>query len=529
MRMCLRHSIARAAMLVAAVSVAPGVPGAEESYRPWVDLGALFDDVQQSAIFPDSKTFVDCIPNSNPAEIRSAHERTKNQEAFRLSEFVEARFECPAPGPDTGFRTDKPFERHLNAHWDHLVRSAERPAQYSTLIALPNEYVVPGGRFREVYYWDSYFTTIGLAASGRLALMTSMLDNFAFLVDRLGFIPNGNRTYYEGRSQPPFFAAMVNLYMQVASTQSALKYLPALRREYEFWMDGQERLAPDTPSHRRVVLYRGAVLNRYWDDYDLPRPESYREDTELGRRLSEAGQRRLYRELRAGAESGWDYSTRWFADSGDFASIRTTAILPVDLNSLMFFLESTLAVLYRAAGDDDAWRRFLEKSAARAAAVNELFWNPGAGQFQDILWPEAQFTGRVTAASFYPMYFRAARPELARIQVPLLLEALLAAGGILTTTEASGQQWDKPNGWAPLQWIASKGLVHYGFAGAANEIERRWLAVNRRVFANSGKMMEKYNVSDTTLSAGGGEYPAQDGFGWTNGVALGFLEDGAAY
>ena len=127
------------------------------------------------------------------------------------------------------------------------------------------------------------------------------------------------------------------------------------------------------------------------------------------------------------------------------------------------------------------------------------------------------------------MYFRAARPELARIQVPLLLEALLAAGGILTTTEASGQQWDKPNGWAPLQWIASKGLVHYGFAGAANEIERRWLAVNRRVFANSGKMMEKYNVSDTTLSAGGGEYPAQDGFGWTNGVALGFLEDGAAY
>ena len=104
--------------------------------------------------------------------------------------------------------------------------------------------MVPGGRFREVYYWDSYFTTIGLAASGRLALMTSMLDNFAFLVDRLGFIPNGNRTYYEGRSQPPFFAAMVNLYMQVASTQSALKYLPALRREYEFWMDGQERLAP---------------------------------------------------------------------------------------------------------------------------------------------------------------------------------------------------------------------------------------------------------------------------------------------
>lgn len=527
--MRLRHWIVQAAMLFGALGVAPGVQGEEGSYRPWVDLGELFDDVQRSRIFPDAKTFVDCIANSKPAEIRSAYESTRNREALDLSDFIEARFDCPAPAPDTGFRTNKPFEQHLQGHWSQLVRSVERQMPYSTLIPLPNEYVVPGGRFREIYYWDSYFTMIGLAVSGRLGLMASMLDNFAFLIESLGFIPNGNRTYYEGRSQPPFFAAMVNLYMQATSIQSALKYLPALRREYEFWSNGRERLSREAPDHRRVVLYRGAVLNRYWDDYDLPRPESHREDTELGRHLSEAGKRRLYRELRAGAESGWDYSTRWFADSGDFASIRTTAILPVDLNSLMYFLERTLAVLYRAAGDDDAQRRFRELSVARALAIDELFWNPESGMYQDILWRAGAFTGRVTAASFYPMYFRAARPDLARRQAPALLEALLAAGGILTTTEASGQQWDKPNGWAPLQWIASKGLVHYGFVEESNEIERRWLAFNRRVFANTGKMMEKYNVSDTTLTAGGGEYPAQDGFGWTNGVALGFLEDGAAY
>ena len=499
------------------------------AYRPWIDLGELFHDVQMSGIFSDSKTFVDCIPRSSLADVVAAYRRMKDLDAFDLRHFVEVNFTLPATPNDVNFRVERPFFDHLNGHWSYLVRAAEHAEQYSTLVPMPNEYVVPGGRFREVYYWDSYFTMIGLAVSGRIDLIASMLDNFAFLIDTFGFIPNGNRTYYEGRSQPPFFSSMVNLYAQLTSVENGLKYLPAVQKEYDFWMDGQDGLSEDRASHRRVVLYAGALLNRYWDDYDLPRPESHKEDVELGRNLTEQGKRRLYRELRAGAESGWDYSSRWFSEPDDFASIRTTSILPVDLNSLMFATESALSTMYQAAGNEPAHRAYLKKSQMRLAAINTLFWNADAGMYQDILWQEGRFTGRVTAASFYPLYFRAARQDQVRIQTPALMKALLDDGGILTSTHATGQQWDNPNGWPPLQWIAVKGLLHYGFAEESEEIERRWLDVNRSVFSRTGKMMEKYNVSDTTLVAGGGEYPAQDGFGWTNGVALGLLADVAVY
>lgn len=500
-----------------------------DAYRPWVELSALFQDVQISRLFEDSKTFVDCDARRRPASIGIDYERLRVGATVDLRSFVDANFRCHPVSDETPTAVARPFREHLLKLWDGLVRSDRRGSGISTLIPLPYEYVVPGGRFREAYYWDSYFTMIGLAASGRAGLVKSMLDNFAFLIDSYGFVPNGNRSYYEGRSQPPFFSAMVNLYMQFASPAQGLAYLPALRREYEFWMDGMEALQPERPAHRRVVLYRGAVLNRYWDDFDLPRPESYREDVELAQAIPAAGRKRLYRELRAGAESGWDYSSRWFADPEEFFSIRTTSLLPVDLNSLMFALETTLSALYRAAGDPEEHRRFGARARARFAAINDLFWNADAGMYQDIDWRRAEFTERMTAASFYPMYFRAARDDLARSQAPRLLQALMKDGGIAASTHESGQQWDSPNGWAPLQWIAVKGLLHYGFVEQSSEIRRRWLALNRKVFSTTGKMMEKYNVVDTSLPAGGGEYPAQDGFGWTNGVALGLLDRNALY
>lgn len=529
MRLSLSTAMERMALALACIL--PCATHGADAYRPWIDLGGLFQDVQMSRLFDDSKNFVDCDPRSNPANILDRYDRLEVKRADTLRQFVAENFRCPAESADTPGTGSvrRPFREHLMSAWDLLVRSDSRGSGISTLIRLPSGYVVPGGRFREVYYWDSYFTMIGLAASGRLALIESMLDNFAFLIDSFGFIPNGNRTYYAGRSQPPFFFAMVNLFAQAASPDRALKYLPAMRTEYGFWMDGEEQLQPESPSHRRVVLYRGAILNRYWDDFDTPRPESYLEDVELARTLPAQERKRLYRELRAGAESGWDYSSRWFADAGEFASIRTTGILPVDLNSLMFAMESTLSVLYRIAGDMQAHGLFSRKAQARFAAINDLFWNTESAMFQDIDWQDGVFTERVTAASFYPMYFRAARQEHARTQAPRLLRDLLAEGGIATTTYASGQQWDRPNGWAPLQWIAVKGLQHYGFVEESNDIRRRWLAVNRKVFSDIGKMMEKYNVVDTSVEAGGGEYPAQDGFGWTNGVALGLLEEQALY
>lgn len=500
-----------------------------EFYKPWIELEELFHDVQMAGIFPDSKTFVDCTPKRQPSEILADYRRIKEDEDFDLAEFVNQNFELPEQLPVIETDPSKPMLEHLRQHWSNLTRSSQEPPEYSSIIPLPEEYVVPGGRFREIYYWDSYFTMIGLGVSGRVDLIESMLENFAFQIEEIGYIPNGNRTYFLGRSQPPFFGAMVNLYAQYTSMEEAAKFLPALQTEYDFWMEGKEMLSDENPMHRRVVKMGEFILNRYYDDVQEPRPESYREDVELaeGMNLEEATQ--LFLDLRAACESGWDFSARWFAEGNDFKSIRTSKIAPIDLNSLLYHTEKVLADLYAATGNALKSQEYQQLAEQRKQAVNTLFWNEQEKVFMDVLWEHVQPTGRYTAASFYPMYFRLAEEQKGKAQVPVLLSQLFKDGGIQTTLYQSHQQWDAPNGWAPLQWIAYKGLQHYGFDDEANQLKTRWLSVNNKVYRSTGKMMEKYNVVDTTLIAGGGEYPNQDGFGWTNGVALGLAADTENY
>lgn len=499
-------------------------------YKPWESLGSLFHDVQMAGIYEDSKTFVDCTPKQAPEAIARAYQEQKDSPDFDLTAFVAQNFNEPsAPQARPASEADN-IETHLTSLWDDLTRGASPSDNISTLIPLPNQYVVPGGRFREIYYWDSYFTMIGLGASGRENLVASMVDNFAYLIDTVGFIPNGNRTYYLGRSQPPYFAAMVNLYAQLTSKEKALQYLPAIQREYDFWMDGADALAPENRAvHRTVLLEDGTIMNRYWDFLNFPRPESYKEDVELAEDLPVEEKTTLYRNLRAGAESGWDYSTRWFADPSDFGTIRTVDMLPVDLNCLMYNMERTLAGLYQVSGDSSAADVFEGLSEARKTAIQNLFWDDEKGAFTDYIWSQNELAEQITLAGAYPLYFKVATNEQAEAQANLLKSEFLLPGGLVTTTVASGQQWDYPNGWAPLQWISIKGLEHYGESQLAQEVSERWLTVSRKVFRNTGKMMEKYNVADTTLTAGGGEYPTQDGFGWTNGVVLGLMKENVVY
>lgn len=191
--------------------------------------------MQTARLFDDSKTFVDARPLLAPAEVASRYAAERDAAGFGLRTFVERHFELPRPAGE-GFRADtsRPMEEHVRALWPALTRQPDAPNPHSSLIPLPNAYVVPGGRFREVYYWDSYFTMLGLVRSGRTDLVRSMLDNFAHLVRTVGHIPNGNRTYYLSRGQPPFFAAMVGLYAQAADTADALRYLDALEAEHAF-------------------------------------------------------------------------------------------------------------------------------------------------------------------------------------------------------------------------------------------------------------------------------------------------------
>ena len=183
-------------------------------------------------------------------------------------------------------------------------------------------------------------------------LARSMVANFAHLIETQGFIPNGNRTYYLTRSQPPFFASMVGLLAREDGDEAALAYLDALRAEYDFWMRGERALAgPGDAVEHVVQLDSSAVLNRYWDRGAAPRPESYREDYELAQGHPPDSQEALYRNLRSAAESGWDFSSRWLADGQSLATTITTDIIPVDLNALLYAAEEALSRLYGLRGD----------------------------------------------------------------------------------------------------------------------------------------------------------------------------------
>ena len=508
----------------------PNLPQPPGRYDPAHDLGALFQDVQLSGIFPDSKTFVDARPLLAPREIVARYTASTGMKAGRgmLRDFVAQHFQVLRPVGE-GFRTDtsQTMEQHIRALWPVLTRPPDTVDAYSSLIPLPNPYVVPGGRFREVYYWDSYFTMLGLVASGRTDLVKSMLDNFAHLIGTLGHIPNGNRTYYLSRSQPPFFAAMVGLYARATDTTQVLPYLDALEAEHAYWMNGAERLAPGAgQAYRRVVRLSdgGPLLNRYWDDRADPRPESYRPDYEVGQTLADARREGFYRNVRATAESGLDFSSRWMRDPKDLRTLETTDLIPVDLNSLLYHAERMIAVLraFRGrAGDAGVARQFAEAAADRRRALLAAAYDPATGFFYDVRWRSgARVTDRPTLAAASPLYFGLATPEQGRAVAARLEREFLKPGGFVTTLIASGQQWDAPNGWPPLEWLTIEGVRRYGRADLADVTRDRWLALNRRTYRSTGKMMEKYDVVDVRRSAGGGEYATQDGFGWSNGVVL---------
>ena len=496
-----------------------------DRYDPAHDLGAVYRNVQMSGIFPDSKTFADARPRIAPAEIVAQYDSVRGLAGFDYRGFVERNFELPRAVGE-GFQSDRSqtMEAHIRALWPVLTRPPDSADARSSLIPLPNAYVVPGGRFREVYYWDSYFTMLGLVESARTDLVGHMLDNFAHLIATVGHIPNGNRTYYLGRSQPPFFGAMVGLYARATDTTQALRYLDALEAEHAFWMAGAERLSPAQTFRRVVRQPDGGLLNRYWDDLPEPRPESFRQDYELAQTLPATEREAFYRNVRATAESGWDFSSRWMRDPKDLRTLETTELIPVDLNSLLYEAERTIAALraFRGRpGDSTVADRYSRAAEQRRQALLAAAYDPGSGFFYDVRWRTGErVADRPTLAAAAPLYFGLATPEQGVRVAARLEREFLKPGGFVTTLIASGQQWDAPNGWPPLEWLAIEGVRRYRRDDLADAARDRWLALNRRTYRATGKMMEKYDVVDLNQRAGGGEYPTQDGFGWTNGVAL---------
>lgn len=289
-----------------------------------------------------------------------------------------------------------------------------------------------------------------------------------------------------------------------------------MKREHGWWMDGVEGLRPGMQVNHVAMLADGSVLNRYWDPRGTPRDESWREDvaTALGSGRPVAD---VYRDLRAGAESGWDFSSRWFGGA-DLSSICTTQIAAVDLNAFLYGLETALA----ATGDDDA-PAYADRARRRREAMHRHLWYEAGGYFADHGLSEGTLRPALTAAAFAPLLAGSATQAQADATAAVAEAALIAPGGLRTTLVESGEQWDCPNGWAPLQWIAVAGLRRYGHGDLADVIGRRWIDTVDTAYNRTGLLFEKYDIEAGSVG-GGGEYAAQVGFGWTNGVTADLID-----
>ncbi|MDE2148645.1 MAG: alpha,alpha-trehalase TreF [Gammaproteobacteria bacterium] len=499
----------------------PAIP-AGETLTPDDRYQELFVEVQMQRVYPDGKIFVDCSPKHDPDQILADYRSHRHRPGFDLTKFVHDNFEPQHPDPrDYVSPGGRSLPDHIDALWDVLSRQPDDHPYSSSLLPLPRPYVVPGGRFCEIYYWDTYFTMLGLAASGRRDLMQTMADNFAYLIQTYGHVPNGNRTYYLGRSQPPLFAYIVELFEEQDICR-ALDYLPCLLREHAYWMAGVQHLQPGEQRAHAVRLDDGSVLNRYWDERDTPREQSYREDV-LTARGSNRPRHEVFRDTRAGAACGWDFSSRWFGDPQDMATIRTTKILPVDLNCFLYKLECVIADLSVHAHHPDNAKTFRARADARREAIDKFFWNHERGVYLDYDWQIKALRQGLNAATIIPLFCKLASAQQAKSVAAAVRAQLLDPGGLATTLVANGQQWDQPNGWAPLQWIAIVGLKNYGEHALADDIADRWLDTVAAVYRRHSKLVEKYDLR-SAQPGGGGEYALQDGFGWTNGVTRCLLQ-----
>lgn len=488
---------------------------------PDVKLGPLFDAVQRSEFYSDQKTFADAVPKYDPSSILADWRIQKKLSGFNLKYFIENNFTMQKKQYKYIPPSGQSLRKHINGLWSILTRNATHISQYDSLLPLPKPYVVPGGRFREVYYWDSYFTMLGLAESSHWNQVQDMVYNFAYELDKYGHIPNGNRSYYLSRSQPPFFSLMVDLLATHKGDDVYCQYLPQLKKEYDYWMEDSDKLASGQVSKRVIKLTDGTLLNRYWDARDVPRTESWLDDINTAKKTSQDNKQQIYRDLRSGAASGWDFSSRWFNDEHNLVSIRTTKLAPVDLNSLLFHLEQTLAKASKLAKQHNHAKQFANHAAKRQKAINRYLWNEKEGWYADYDWQKKKVRSQLTAATLFPLYMNLASNKKAELTASVVKKKLLKPGGLVTTTVHSSQQWDSPNGWAPLQWVAVEGLEHYKQTKLAQQIGKRFLQNVQQTYNKEHKLVEKYVVEGPHLGGGrGGEYPLQDGFGWTNGVTL---------
>jgi len=377
--------------------------------------------------------------------------------------------------------------QYIEKYWKKLIYYY--PKNKHIHIGLPNKFVVPNTRIfkKDQFYWDTYFIILGLVKCGRIALAKGMIDNLAFLFKKFNLVPIRNRYYNIGISQIPFLTSMaLDVFEAKKMKRWLLKVTQVAESELKnYWMNSGL-----TEKH---FIYRD--LSRYCDHYI----------THLG----------------AEHESGWDMTSR-FHD-------RCLNYLPVDLNACLYKYEADIAEIYKWNNNKIKENIYLRKAGKRQQTIFQLMWNEKKGFFFDYNYKLKVQSNFYSLAGFYPLWANAATFSQAT-KVRDCLNLFEYKGGLANTQSHSlsdeFKQHDYPNGWAHQHWIVLKGLLNYGFKEDAKRIAKKWLDLNKKVFLETGKFWEKYNVVKCKVGESNAErYPTQSGFGWTNAVFVRLIEE----
>ncbi len=517
--------------------------------------GKLIDTVQRARLFSDSKAFVDLkLLHSEELVISNFKSLSESPSKEELEAFVKENFSLhheqefdvwkPTDWKETpqflrGI-TETPL-RHVglevNKLWKMLSRKCSEdlkanPDKYSKVF-LPHGFIMPGGRFREIYYWDTYWIVRGLLLSGMYDTVKGIMENFFFQVSEFGYIPNGTRKYYTRRSQPPYLTSMMSKYVEATEDMMFLEnHMDLMEKELDFYE--KNRCLKYAHGGKEYYVYR------YFADCRGPRPESYAEDVEVAEELfeDEAGREEFYLHMKAAAESGWDFSSRWFIDehkgnAGKLSDAKTSYIVPVDLNALMYKNYRLMEEFHSQLGQEDKCALYGKKAKNVLRTISELLWDPHEKMWFD--WDMLNHCRRrfFYASNLVPLWAEAypehQRKKVGKCAVLYLLRTGVTSheGGIPASLYHTSQQWDW-NVWPPSQHMIVSGLNKTGNIHAqrlAFRIARNYTLVTMTSCRRGQACMifEKYNPVVRGEAGGGGEYEVQLGFGWTNGVLIDFI------
>lgn len=419
------------------------------------------------------------------------------------------------------------MSKALQTTWKELSRISKPIPNNgsSTLLDLPRPFIIPGGRFREFYYWDTYWILEGLLVSDMHKSAENIIVNFISIINKYGYIPNGTRKYYLFRSEPPFFAMMLLKLLDIENG----KYnklvlgegLEAAVKEYEFW-----RINRSISVKKDDKTYN---LNLYRVHANFPRPESFAEDVITFERQNEKTEEQMYTSIKSGAESGWDFSSRWFDDSTDIGTIRAEKQIPVDLNAILYRNEIIISTLYARKEDKKNSKKYLKLSEEREKAINAILWNPTEGVWMDYLFEKNKhIEPRFFFSNITPLIYGIDVPKgknIYEILQKYTLELFGYKGGIPVSSKGlpTVQQWDFPNVWAPHQHMMVDFLLSINEDKMAFHVAKSFFNSVYLGFKTSKAFFEKYNCESLGRTGGGGEYAPQTGFGWTNGAILSFI------